>query len=578
MTIRETGNGESEKLFGCVQDFRGTPSHLTPPPTPSPLRGGEERGQGERRGFCKVAQNSGRTQLFPFPLPPSPFYHLLLLSAILLFAAAVRFQGVTWGLPYQLHPDEPVVFLAARHLRQTGTLEGLPFQEVYQTAIGYPPLYIRWLVAQQAALNFLGRTLEAQQMLFFAFARILNVLTGTAIVALVYRLTSDVADRDAAALAAAFVAADPTLIDHARFATPDTPVTALILLTLLLALKAHKGRSPWLGQGAVACGLLAVATKYHAAPLLAIALYVLAKSQWKNPRRLILHLALAVLLIACVFGLLLTRFHMLELFQAPGQPTKSLFTKENPLALIGLQGNLGALVSSVGWLHLAFALLGLLLLLRATLSRRASHVAARAWLVVAFAVLFILQLSLFRFDNIRQLLPVIAIVGLFWGCGVRYLAELLARYAARRPDWATAIAAFMAVALLAPQAVFAVQSGWRLTHKDTRAITADWFIANAPDGAGIAVEYDHVEFVPQYGGFPGDKRFKVIQVDSLFDLTRDEYLGAGIQYLVADSRAAKRGGYFSDPDNPEFRRWTRRLLEIPAEGRPGPRRIILKIE
>jgi 4-amino-4-deoxy-L-arabinose transferase-like glycosyltransferase len=509
-------------------------------------------------------------------------------TVVVLCAFALRAQGFTWGLPYQLHPDEPVLFLAAQQLLRTGALEGLSFAEVYKTAIGYPPLYIRWLVMQQAVLIALAGA-PFPQMVYFAFSRLLNVAVGAAAAALVYRLALDVGGKGAATLAAAWVAVNPTLVQHARFATPDTPVTLLVLLTLIVACKARWRGSAWLGQGAVICGLVAVTMKYQAAPILAVALYALLRAEQRGLARSAAHLGLAALLIGGVFGLLLTRFHMLELVHAPGQPTASFFQKDNPLALVGLRGNLGAFLQGVGTINLGVALVGLTLLNLSGLNKsRTSR--EGAWMVAAFALLLMAELSLFRFDNIRQLLPAIAATGVLWGSGLWGLADLVARklavlaprYFVDAGSLAVKLAAAIVVAgaalLLTPRVVLVAREGWLLTHKDTRAITADWFNANAPDGSGIALEYDNVEFIPEYGGFPGTKRFKAIVVDSLFDLSYDDYRAAGIQYLVADSRSARHGGYFSDPDNPKFREWVRPLKEISNEANPGPRRIIFELK
>ena len=92
------------------------------------------------------------------------------------------------------------------------------------------------------------------------------------------------------------------------------------------------------------------------------------------------------------------------------------------------------------------------------------------------------------------------------------------------------LALLAALALLSPWIVHEWQAGTRSHLPDTRVLTAEWFIANVPEGTKIAAEKDYVEFERGYGGFPSKKIFFVQEIDSVYDQSLEDFARQGIEY------------------------------------------------
>lgn len=497
---------------------------------------------------------------------------------LLLVSLLLRFPGIVWGLPYQLHPDESVWFLSAWQIATYGSIteEMAAASSVSKIGYSYPPLQIRFMVLQRKIIEALQGP-DTPQQAYFRVARTFNVLEGVLNVALVFAIATLLANPTAGLLAALFLATNPFSAEHAHIATADTQVTSLALLALLTSLLALRMKRPWLAQLGLAFSLLAVMAKYNIVPIVGVPLYVLVRLTYRDRKSLIQHAALALLLVGGSFWLLATRYHMFDIVNAPYSPTGSMLEKQNRLSFPSLQQNAQVVVEGLGGYFPLFVILAGLIVLAANPQLSQEKMFVGLFLVLAFAVAFLLVMSLFTFSGIRHFVPMVACLSVLWGIGLSALVRLLLRgLPGLRIDFSVA-AVIVAVLLVVPYGLQAVAHLQEVTQKDTRAITADWFIANAPDSAGIAVEYDAVEFMPEYGGFPGPKHFQPVVVQSLFQHPLEQYRQAGIRYLVADERARGNGGYFSDPDNSAFTAGVRMVLDIPNSHNPGPRRIVFEL-
>lgn len=497
---------------------------------------------------------------------------------LLLVSFLLRFPGIVWGLPYQLHPDESVWFLSAKQIATYGriTEEMAAASSVSRIGYSYPPLQIRLMVLQRKIIEALQGP-ETPQPVYFRVARTFNVLVGVANVALVFTITTLLADPTTGLLGSLFLATNPFSAEHAHIATADTPVTSLALLVLLTSLLALRMKRPWLAQLGLVFSLLAVMAKYNIVPIVGVPLYALVRLTYRDRKLLVQHVTLALLLVGGSFWLLATRYHMFDIVNAPYSPTGSILEKTSWLSFPSLSQNVQAVIEGLGgYLPTLVVLIGLVVL-AANPQLDQEKTAVGLLLVLAFSVAFLLVMSLFTFSGIRHFVPMVACLAVLWGIGLSALVGLLLRGLPSLPVDLSVAAIVVAVLFVIPAGLQAVAHLRQVTQKDTRAVTADWFIANAPDGASIAVEYDTVEFMPEYGGFPGPKHFQPVVVQSLFQHPLEQYRQAGIRYLVADERARGNGGYFSDPDNSEFTAGVRMALDISNDHNPGPHRIIFEL-
>ncbi|HLA43569.1 MAG TPA: glycosyltransferase family 39 protein, partial [Aggregatilineales bacterium] len=178
----------------------------------------------------------------------------MILTVILLLGAGLRIIGMTWGLPYQLEPDEPVLFINAWERWSTGepTLKN-----------EYPPLYLYVLVWQR---EFIDRIFcsDTPQVIYFFFGRWNSILISLLLITAAYRLGKAAGGWASGIAFALFMALEPISVQQLGWIIKvDNLAWLFTLLTLFATIIAGRQRSwRWL---ALACflGILATLTKYN---------------------------------------------------------------------------------------------------------------------------------------------------------------------------------------------------------------------------------------------------------------------------------------------------------------------------
>lgn len=486
------------------------------------------------------------------------------LVCILLLGLAIRLWGVSFGLPAQLHPDEPQNFLTAQELHRTGTIS-----RENRIGYSYPPLYIRLLLLQQVLLGRVSQFtgFECSQACLFLIGRVLNVVLSTGTIVVAFLLTRLVATPLAALSAALFSALNPTLIEHARYMTADVPVTLLTILTAFLSLRTLDTRKTAHVLLGLIAGLLGFATKYTAFVALTIPVYVIIKTSRDASQR-VKRAVITGVLIAFAVWLMISRYHMLHMLTVPGNVTGELLRKRNPVSLISLGENLSVLLDAVGgWLPASTALLGVAAAWKTNCREKVG--------ALLFAVfVFLLSMSLFPFSGVRHLLPVIACAAVLWAVGLDGLLSLTGSRDRARGTYRGVLAmALLASLTLGPWMVRDVAYARFISRKDTRLETVEWFRDHARPGARIAIERHAVEFRTWYGGYRGPE-FYWVEIPSLSSIDIEWLARCGVDYLVTDSRV--RNGSVSRSLDPRITRRFQVVRTISNNGRPGPDRTILK--
>jgi hypothetical protein len=495
---------------------------------------------------------------------------ILVVVALALGGLALRAGGLDWQLPYQLDPDEPVLFLSAAQIRATGKQTLKP---------GYPPLYMLELAAQQAVTESVsgGPPLQRQQ---FYLGRLLSSLNAVLLVAIAYQCGRLLAGPTAGALAALFMAVEPASAELGRLIRADTLAWLLSLAALALAFRAAN-RPSRAGDrtlaGAFFLGALAVLAKYSMLPVLAAPAIVLLRRLVPNAlARAGLLAAGALLAVAGLVILrtsetiqteLLARFQLARLVNSNYDFAEQVGA--NALTLRQSLGDLPLLLAGAG--------LGLLWLN----ARHAPALRVRAGAITASAVLA-LAIYTQAVARYKDMYFLILVIGLLWGVGLArgaaFALDRIRRSAvsSRRlsPNLsgvgALAIGLLLAVPWL--RADTAALGG--LERPDTRIATAEWLRLNVPQGARIACEYDCVELQGGYGGFPGPQPFHTEVVRAAAERSPDDYRAAGIEYVIADDRAA---GYFSAGPEAALPPGLQVLARFEAGEGTGPRRAILAV-
>ncbi len=354
------------------------------------------------------------------------------LAAVLAAAAALRLVGIEYGLPFGglLNPDEQSIVP-----RAWGMVHGRGLDPHW---FDYPTLVMYVLAPFQAWEA--GPSYLAARLVVAAF--------GVGAVAASWWLGRVAYGRTAGLVAAVAVAVETIGVAYSHMAVTDVPMTALIAISLALAIS---GRLEWAG---LAAGLAASA-KYPAVFLLA----PLVMAGWGRWRRL------AASIAAAVAGFLATSPYVLaHPHQAWGDATRvQRLAREGWL---GFEHDSFALFSFTGrlWDGLGPALVVAVLGLGLALRRR-----SRTDLILAaFVLVYLVDLLTLRAHFDRYVLPV-----------VPPLAVLAGRQRLLAP---------LTLGLLIVPLVWAIGDDVRLTRTDTRAVAHGWIDGHVPSGSTVAAE------------------------------------------------------------------------------------------
>lgn len=228
-----------------------------------------------------------------------------LLIVLTIAALIMRILGCFWGLPLQLHPDEPAtvdyaIEMLSRHSWMAQSFDRPDHFEIKCDAILFT--LFSWLRYHQSAYT----AFQSHAHAFYLVARIFTALFGTALVPMTALFTQavlkkrDRRDQETAALVAACgVGFLPVFIRYSTLATPDVILCFFVLLfTWMLFGYLESGKSRYIYFAAAVIGVC-ITIKYNGAILcLPLALAVIYRSVREKCGRDILRLGiLSVLLV-----------------------------------------------------------------------------------------------------------------------------------------------------------------------------------------------------------------------------------------------------------------------------------------
>jgi hypothetical protein len=278
----------------------------------------------------------------------------LLLPAIVAVGLVLRILGVRYGFPLLVHSDERAVVQPASHMLLAHTLNPESWARpnhfsIYLSAALYYPL--SHLVLHQP----FSQAFNANPAFFYEISRLVVVVLGTISIVVGYFVGREFNRRTGYLVAGAF-AVFPPLVEHAHYATPDVPLTLLLLLVVLFTLRFLRNRSPvYLGLSIVAAALATI-EKYPGVLAMLLILASVIVVYRKHLRSLVLWLAGSVLSF-CVAVFVFSPFLVLHYSRV----LMDLSIQSEPTHLgadgLGWLGNLGF------YAHNYYVYSGLLLLL-----------------------------------------------------------------------------------------------------------------------------------------------------------------------------------------------------------------------
>lgn len=458
-----------------------------------------------------------------------------LLVATILVGAAVRYVGVLWGLPMQLHADEWVVVEYAIDLASRNS-----FEPAFFARPDHLEIQLSYLAYQVWAHVFHGTSPEAlfatTQAPFYAISRTITATFGTAMIPLAY-LIGRTLNRPIGLLMAVGVALFPPFIEHSRFATPDIPLTFTVMLVMLGCVLYLEKPGWWPLLLATAGVALGITVKYPAAlgTLAIAAVVIIVAIRDRHPLQILSRGAAAAgLVVGITFAL-----------------SPVLFTNASEvihqLTAQNSEGHLGA--SGLGWggnlQYYAIQMLtsgGLLLVLFAV-AGGVWAVATRRWAAVplALGIVYWIALSRLSLHWDRWGLPMYLTVVLFAAIGV-YAAVVWARGLTRlqRPArWTVGILAGISGVTLLLGAV--AQAAFTLVP-DTRQVAAE----ELPEWGATPENTVYDGYTPFLPDGPATIASELEVVDGRL-VPREE--GADVDFILTSSLMS--GRYLRDPTREE---------------------------
>lgn len=461
-----------------------------------------------------------------------------------LVALAARLWGIGFGLPYAVHPDEPVVNGTVVSMLQRHTFD--PATYIYPSLLYYVlaaiallyQLFTGTTIAMPPDQTGLGLYPNPDAVLWM---RIGVALLCVAAVTAVYRVGRTLVGPWAALGAALLLAFSPLHIIQSQIATTDgVSATGMVLVAAASVWAVRSARRDAFWTAGLALGF-AAGIKYQVAiggvMLLAAYGVVLRRRRRAGEAlsaRTVLHdpRLLAFALVPLAF-LITTPFALLN-WPAFLNDVDSVFLH------YGVEGHLGVAGSSLVFtLQEMFAhnetLLSVLAavgLLHALLYRRTEMLIVAVGALAYFVVVASPKVHFER--NLVPLWPLLALLaaeGIFWIGGLlgalaaRPLPFALTRPLAHPALRGTLLGLVLLVAFL-PTLGRTVQQNTIRSELDVQATASTWINAHVPAGAKIVYESYSVTLDPQ--------RFQLIYLrGGLYTEPLGWYSDQGIQYVVA---------------------------------------------
>jgi 4-amino-4-deoxy-L-arabinose transferase-like glycosyltransferase len=472
-----------------------------------------------------------------------------ILLAILAGAAGLRLWYLSAGVPHALEIDEPAIIDRALRILETGNWNPRGF--LYPTLVIYLQVWV-------AAARFLWGTTQSEWRSLQDFdiaavynaARFVTALIGTATVWLTYRLGKDLHSRTLGLVAAAQLAVFPMHVRESHFALTDVPTTALVVLTLWLAIRAGRKRtvSAWAWAG-FAAGLSAAA-KYNGAVVTAAVGFAWLAYETAAPDRGRKALAAAAAMIAAF--LVVVPYAVLDLpgFLNGFAGQLAHFSPNSEYADPPWRTYL-ILLSQAGtfWVPLGGIGAALILWRRRPL---------KPWVIpIGFIIAYYYVLGSHGVAFGRYALPLVPVICLLAAASVVEVPRIVQERVLRRhvAPILCALATAVIVVMFASQSLAWLDG---LHRPDTRVIASRWMIAALPKGARIVAENAGPTNL-KYAGF------ELLDEPNLVDDSAlDRAMRNGLEYIVvarwsaaalpADSRIVNAGRLMLSVD-PSNQRW-----------------------
>lgn len=210
----------------------------------------------------------------------------MVIVALVCAAFYTRLVGISWGLPYPMHPDERNMAVAVESLKLSEHLNPHFF------AYGQLPLYLAYFFIQVSNIALRGAFTETISFEFATIAlRYISVLSSWASIWIIYRILkeffSEYIGKGSILIIMFLFVFSPYAIQIAHFGTTESLLTSLYLGILYLSLQIGVNKEI-AGRTLLSLGVLAglaIGTKISSATFLALPILVMTWTQFKARKK-----------------------------------------------------------------------------------------------------------------------------------------------------------------------------------------------------------------------------------------------------------------------------------------------------
>jgi Dolichyl-phosphate-mannose-protein mannosyltransferase len=457
----------------------------------------------------------------PSPADVSPRTERILLVAFVALGLAVRFWGLTFGLPVvYARPDELLLIGVV-----IGFFRGDPNPHFFE----YPTLYL-YVLAGVYCLFYarsmlagwvrdsaeFAASFKVNFVPFFLAARATAAVLGGATVALVHAIARPLFGVSAGLLAALFMAVAFLHVRDSHYATTDVPMVFFVAAAMLAIVRVHCYRRAFDARLAGVLAGCAMGVKYNAVMLVLPMAIVEGIHAWqlrRDWRRLLRETHLFRMAACCILMFLAGSPYLLLDYGRALHDLRSLQASTSmgmtPPELLGRGWTYHlphSLWYGVGWPMLVSALAGMVWM--------AARHPGTALVLGSFPLAYYVAAGAGYNVFVRYMIPVVPFLCIFAGYFVASMASALGRTMRLRPAW---VAAVVGLAVAALPAWNVVRFDRLLTQEDSRIEVGRWLMENVPAGASMFISgnrYGHpaMDFV-RYRQFGYDYRGSTFTAD-----------------------------------------------------------------
>jgi hypothetical protein len=166
-----------------------------------------------------------------------------ILMVILLMGAGLRFLGIDFGYPHQIHADEHAIVNPAIQMAQSNTLIAPGYERPDNVVKKASAVLYKLFSRVVYATPLLGKYIDRHNdSVYYLITRAYVACLGTLMVYIAYKIGRRFS-REAGYLAALLFAVCPLLVAHSHYATSDISLTLHMCLCIMFALRYEESPS-----------------------------------------------------------------------------------------------------------------------------------------------------------------------------------------------------------------------------------------------------------------------------------------------------------------------------------------------